>query len=439
MSGAADHPDWLEKLAAAMAELPEASLAIGFSGGLDSTVLLHALSQLPAARKRGLLALHVDHGNGAYSVQWAEHCRVFASRLGVEFQVVQANVQGIAEHGLEGAWRRARLEAFEANLPAPCVLGLAHHREDQAETLLLRLLHAAGSEGLAGMRRLRPLRGNETARWLWRPLLDVPRAPLREYAQRHGLEFIDDPANSDSRHARTRLRTHALPALREAFPDADARIAAAALRLREEADALRWVASNFIENHRHAHDSSLPAAELSLLPNALRREVVSRWLDALKLPRPPAGIWPRIVAELIGAAPDAKPKLHWNGAQLRRYRNRLFAFAPFDESPSFALEWNGTEPLPLPQGLGTLCIEPALPSPQRWLVRNRGGGERLRLQGVHRSLKHLLQESAIAPWQRGRLPLVFDADGQLLAAGEMTGDALKAQLAAHAAQLMLRR
>lgn len=421
MNTARVDPDWLAKLAADVASLPSGALWVGFSGGLDSTVLLHALAHIPAAREHGLVALHVDHGSAADSARWAEHCRTFTQGLGVDSKLVKAQVQDIAEYGLEGAWRRARYAAFEEVLPEPAVLALAQHRDDQVETLLLRLLHGAGGEGLAAMRSWRRLR-NHGERYLWRPLLDVPRSALHEYARAHPITPIDDPANHDPRHARVRLRKSVLPALREAFPDADARLVAAAARLRTEADALRDGAVRFIELHCDMPDprnidASLPGNELARLPHALLREVLSHWLDLRRLPRPPAAIWPRIVPELIEAAADAQATLHWRGAQLRRHRGRIFALAPFDEAASFALDWDGCLPLSLPHGLGTLAVQPVPTEPQRWLVRSRFGGERIRIGGMNRSLKHLMQQDALPPWERGRLPLLFDADGQLLAAG----------------------
>ncbi len=437
MSAAHSDTAWLAVLAADVAALPPGALWVGFSGGLDSAVLLHALAHIPAARERGLAALHVDHGSCGDSAHWAEHCRAFAAGLNIETRIVKANVRNVAELGLEGAWRRARHAAFEETLPEPAVLALAQHREDQVETLLLRLLHGAGHEGLAAMRRLRPLRSGETRRWLWRPLLDLPRQALRDYATAQRLTFIEDPANADPRHARVRLRASVMPALRDAFPEADARIAAAAGRMRGEADALRAVALGFLATHRHPHDASLPANELAALADALRREVVARWLDDLKLPRPPAAIWPRLVPELIEAAADAQANLHWRGAQLRRHRGRIFAFAPFDDVPPFVLGWNGLAPLSLPHGLGTLALDPAPTEPQRWQVRSREGGERIRIAGVNRSLKHLMQEAALPPWERGRLPLLFDADGQLLAAGaRWRADRFAARLATRNARLV---
>lgn len=433
MSSAHVDANWLVSLAADVAALPSGALWVGFSGGLDSTVLLHALAHIPAAREHGLVALHVDHGSAADSARWAEHCQAFAQGLGIESKIVKARTHDIAEYGLEGAWRRARYAAFEQVLPEPAVLALAQHRDDQVETLLLRLLHGAGCEGLAAMRSWRRLR-NDGERYLWRPLLDVPRSLLHEYARAHRITPIDDPANHDPRHARVRLRQTVLPTLREAFPDADSRLMAAVERLRSEADALREGAVRFIGLHCDMQDprqpdASLPGNELARLPHAMLREVLSHWLDMRGLPRPTAAIWTRIVPELIEAAAGTQANLHWRGAQLRRHRGRVFALAPFDDAPSFVLDWDGLAPLSLPHGLGTLAIDPVPTEPQRWQVRSRTGGERIRIAGMNRSLKHLMQQAALPPWQRGRLPLLFDADGQLLAAGSRwRADCLTAHL-----------
>ncbi|HJT96837.1 MAG TPA: tRNA lysidine(34) synthetase TilS, partial [Rhodanobacteraceae bacterium] len=189
-------------LDAALAGAPPGAVCVGYSGGLDSTVLLHALAASSAARARSLRALHVDHGLHADSAAWADHCRTFAATLAVPLDVVRVAVGTTRGQGLEAAARNARYAAFEAALAPGELVALAHHRDDQTETVLLKLLRGAGPEGLAGMRALRPLGPGH----LWRPLLDVPRDALRDYAQMHGLAFLDDPSNADTRHARNFLR-----------------------------------------------------------------------------------------------------------------------------------------------------------------------------------------------------------------------------------------
>ncbi len=404
-----------ECLAQRLAALPEGELWVGFSGGLDSTVLLHALARIPAARARRLTALHIDHDSSALSAQWAAHCSEVAARLGVAFATRRPVIEGIDALGLEAAWRRARHAVFSELLPSPGVLALAHHRDDQVETLLLRLLHGAGSEGLAGMRALRPLRSGESVRWLWRPLLDIPRAVLEAYARDRGLSFVDDPANADPRHARTRLRAAVLPALRSAFPDADARIADAAARLRAESDALDDAARALLDEALDTHDASLACAPLRAAPAATLRRGVGRWLDDLGLPRPPSGVWAVLRDELLDARPDATPELRWNGARVRRHRDRLFA-DPDDDAPAPApTRWDGRNPLAWSGR--RLSFDPPLRESRAFSVQPRAGGETLVLRGRHRSVKKLLQESDFPAWQRARLPLLFDMSGALCAVG----------------------
>lgn len=434
----------LNRLSEQLATLPPGAVWVGFSGGLDSTVLLHLLAALPAARARGLSALHVCHGLHPDAEAWTQHCARFAAMLDVPFHRADVTVTGMAEEGMEAAARRARHGAFAQRLPAPGVLALAHHRDDQAETLLLRLLHGAGHEGLAGMRVLRPLlrdklQRDDMARWLWRPLLDVPRTVLVDHAREHALDYIDDPANDDPRHARNRVRHITLPSMNVAFPDATARIAATASRLREEADALDALAFDLLQRHRDAGDGSLACEPLRTSPPALTRRVVGAWLDASDLPRPPPGIWSRLHADLINARPDATPVLAWHGARLRRHRDRLHADdGSHEPDADWTLHWDGTTPLALPNAAGTLTLEPASPHPMNWQVRPRRGGERLHLNGHHHSVKKLLQESGLPPWQRDALPLLFDADGRLLSiAGRWNDDAFSHWLAHSGTRLLL--
>lgn len=430
----------LKALSERLAALPPGALWVGFSGGMDSTVLLHLLAALPAARERGLTALHVCHGLHADADDWARRCEAFAVSLDVPFQRIDVTVSDIEHEGLEAAARRARHAAFAHRLPAPGVLALAHHRDDQAETLLLRLLHGAGHEGLAGMKMLRPLRRDDVMRWLWRPLLDVPRAVLAEYAREHALDYIDDPANAEPRHLRNRLRHSVLPALNAAFPEADARIAAAAQRLREEADALDALAQEVLQRHHDADDGSLACMSLRTSSPALARRLLGAWLDACGLPRPPPGIWSRLFPDLVNARQDATPSLAWRGARLRRYRDRLFADAGTSESRNdWSLAWDGLAPLTLPNGVGVLAFEPAPSTPSCFHIRPRHGGEILHLHGHHRVVKKLLQEAGLPPWQRDALPLMFDAQGRLLSiAARWNDDGFSRHLAQAGARLLLK-
>src|SRR5438445_2204018 len=196
-------------LDAALAILPEGGLVVALSGGMDSSVLLHALAASMHARARDLRALHVDHGLHPDSAHWAEHCRAFAARLDIPIETVRVAIDHDSGTGLEDAARRARMAAFAQNLRPGEVLALAQHRDDQAETVLLKLLRGAGPEGLGGMRVLREFGMGQ----LWRPLLDLTRAHLHEYAQARGLRWIEDPSNAHTQLRRNFLRQAILPRL----------------------------------------------------------------------------------------------------------------------------------------------------------------------------------------------------------------------------------
>jgi len=395
-------------LAAALAEIPDAALCVAYSGGPDSTALLHALAQLPAARARGLRALHVDHGLHADSVAWAEHCRRFCAELELPCQVVRVRVETHRGAGMEAAARHARYEAFAAQLRGGETLLLAHHRDDQAETVLLKLLRGAGPEGLGGMRERRPL----GAGTLWRPLLhDITRAQLHDYIVVHGLPCIDDPSNADTRLARNQLRHQILPRLAAHWPQAADSILHSATLSRAAADALRthWLAA-FDALHDTANGSLDAPGWLALAP-ALREPLLDHWLHECGLSAPTTAQRAQVERQ-CAARPGQSPCIRWPGAELHVWKGRLWARTPRPTiDPSWQAHWRG-EPLALPDG-GQLTMDnehARLPAPLN--VRLRRGGERIRPAGdAHtRELRDLFQQAALPPWQRLACPLLYEDD-----------------------------
>ena len=405
-------------LAAALAGAPAAPLCVGYSGGLDSSVLLHACARQASLRASGLRALHVDHGLHPHSAEWAVHCRRTCAALAVPLTVVRVAVAKDRGSGLEAAAREARHAAFAAALGPGETLALAHHRDDQAETLLLRLLRGAGTGGLGGMSAERPLAAGR----LWRPLLSLPRSILEAYAQTHRLHWIDDPSNADLSHDRNLLRHRVLPLLRQRWPGADAALARSARLLREDAGRLAGLDRGHLAALRGPDAAVLSVPGLLALDPATRRSVLRHWLHDLGLPMPPAAVIDGVDA-LLQARADANPLLRWPGAELRRHRDGLHAMPPLAPAAGdWTRAWNGLEPLHLPPGYGTLSL---LGDPWRFdpplTITPRCGGERLRLPGRthHTPLKDALQRLGVPPWQRDRLPLLHAPDGTLLAAGDL--------------------
>ncbi len=412
-----------DRLRHCIASARPGALCVGFSGGPDSTALLHALAQLPEARALGLRAIHIDHGLQASSTAWAQHCMDFGTLIDVPLTRVRVQVDTTRGEGLEAAARHARYAAFAEQLHAGEWLVLAHHRDDQIETVLLKLLRGAGPEGLAGMRERRPFaRG-----WLWRPLLETPRGALQRHLADHGLASIDDPANADARFARNRVRHAILPALRAAFPHADAAIVHAARQCRAAADYLAASAATALTPLRHA-DGTLDATGWLALPDGIRAPVLDAWLRTHGLPAPPDAARAELQRQAATAAADAAPRINWADAEVRVWNGCLHGMPRLAPPPTdWHAAWDGTR-LDLPPDCGVLELvatggptrPPGATNPSTLTVRLRRGGERIRPAGdTHtRDLRDLFQHARIPPWVRARCPLIH-ADDQLIAVADL--------------------
>ncbi|WP_230473371.1 tRNA lysidine(34) synthetase TilS [Dyella choica] len=402
-----------DTLQQALREHPEGPLCVAFSGGPDSSALLHALAHLPAARTRGLRAIHVDHGLHAQSARWAAHCRAFSATLGLACEVYVAKVDRSGGIGLEAAARHARYAIFAEHVHAHERLVFGHHQDDQAETVLLKLLRGAGPEGLGGMRVERPL-GPGLA---WRPLLDVPRQVLRDYIEAHDLPCIHDPSNDDRQLARNHLRHEVMPLLRAHWPQAMISITHSAMLCRMAADTLQqdWLAA--FENLRDDASNSLDARGWLALPSALRDPLLAHWLHAQGLSAPTTAQRQQLERQCT-AQEGQLPRIQWPGTEVHVWRNRLWAMALRSQPSSpGALSWQGEE-LRLPDG-GSLTLEPVSRLAVALEVRWRSGGERIKPAGDRhtRELRALFQSGAIPPWQRDFCPLLYEGD-QLVAVAD---------------------
>ena len=413
---------WTDDLRARIEADAPPALCVAFSGGPDSTALLHALAQLPVARGRGLRALHVDHGLHADSADWAKRCADLCESLAIPWTTLRVQVDHARGEGLEAAARRARYAAFSENLDEGEWLVLGHHRDDQVETVLLKLLRGAGPEGLGGMRGLRPFaRG-----FLWRPLLETPRGSLHKYLSEHGIPCIHDPANDDPRFARNALRRDILPRISKHWPHADASILHAAQLCRTAADYIGDAAQAALKILRRGTDT-LDVTGWLALPEALRAPMFDGWLHARGLSAPPDEPRAELERQAACAVDDSAILIAWPGAEVRVWDGRLHATPPLAAPPEdWQAEWNGA-PLALPRDCGTLTLvagtNPARAADVRLdrtlTVRLRRGGERIKPAGdPHtRELRDLFQQARMPPWLRMRCPLVFENHELIAVAG----------------------
>ncbi|MCL1633152.1 tRNA lysidine(34) synthetase TilS [Luteimonas sp. SX5] len=400
----------------ALRGMPPRPLHIGFSGGVDSTALLHLLSGIAAARDAGLRAIHVHHGLSPQADAWAAHCRRVCDALAIPLTVLRVEVARDGGEGPEAAARKARHAAFGSVLGEDEVLVTAHHRDDQAETFLLRALRASGPDGLGAMRPLRKF----GRCWLWRPLLGIPRSALSAYAREQDLSWIEDASNDDVSLDRNYLRHRVLPLLRERWPHADPAFALSAALCAESSALLADGDVAALADVRSLDPNALDAERLERIPMARRARVLRHWIEELALPPLPAQGIAAIEQDLIEAEPDAEAAFAWSGAVVRRWRGLLHADWQRPALPvDWSTEWDGRTPLTLPDG-GELALEGADRFDRPLRAHARQGGERIALPGRDHShaLKHVLQDLGVPPWERTRLPLLSDGV-DVFAAGDL--------------------
>lgn len=384
---------------------PRARVWVAYSGGLDSTVLLHLLH---AQGVQNLRAIHIHHGLQTAADGWARQARARCRALGVPLTVRRVAVNQAGGEGPEAAARAARYAAFAEILRPGDLLATAHHRDDQAETVLLRALRGSGIHGLAAMPVLAPL----GAAQLWRPLLALSRRQLRDYAQAQDLRWIDDPHNADPRYARSWLRAELMPRLAPHWPQAADSLARLAGRAAEAAGLLDELAQQDLQPLRHG-DALSVAGLLALSPARRRNALYHAW--CARWPAPSQAQLQALEREVLTARDDAQPCLRHEHGELRRFRDHLYLLPALPPRPPAG--WQRDWPLrrrvvELPDGLGRLQAARAPSLPLR--LRFARGGERLRPAGdAHtRGLKALCQVRGLPVWVRERMPLVYAIDGE---------------------------
>ncbi|MEJ2128029.1 MAG: tRNA lysidine(34) synthetase TilS [Woeseiaceae bacterium] len=397
-------------------------LVIGYSGGLDSTVLLHALAATRDEFGTVLSAIHVDHGLHEDSANWAQHCATFAKTLGVEFTSLAVDVETNAGQGTEAAARRARYDALRTSIHSGDWLLSAHHRDDQAETLLLNLLRGSGPAGLAGIGEVQPFAEG----WLVRPLLSCSRRELQDYANEQGLAWIDDPSNEDRQFDRNYLRHEVMPRLEQRWPEASSRLQQSALLAGEAATMLDQLADTDLQAVSDRPER-LSATGLRTLSSERQRNLLRYVVRELGLPAPPSGQLWSVVDDLVPARDDAQPLVEWPGVEVRRYRDCVYILAAAPEAATVEPVTMSRDGIELGAGMGELQLRPGADIGLSDAVIDRGleiryrqGGEEIKpLNQRHtKKLKKLLQEEGVVPWMRERLPLVYSGD-ELVAVGDL--------------------
>ena len=412
-------PDLISDFSERVATLPAgAPVCVGFSGGLDSAVLLHLFAEHGEKSGRKVTALHVHHGLSPNADTWVKFCERFCANHGVPLTVERVRVDLNATGGVEAAARMARYAVFAAR-PEPFI-ALAHHLDDQAETVLFQLLRGTGLKGIAAMPEMRPLVGGKQ---VFRPLLGQSRAQLRKFAQSQEMRWIEDESNDSTRHDRNFLRLELRPLLDSRFPgwqESLARFARHAGAAGELLDALAAVDGA----------PARPGPPLELreeLSEARRANVLRVWLARNAVAMPSEARLVEMARQLWQARDDARVRVEHGGVAIVRHRAEALierglapaALASAPQPQGWQVPWRQEPDVELGAERGLVHFESATGEGIRatlasgeWSFRPRRGGETIRLGADRptRTLKNLLQERDVPIWQRENLPLLFHGE-----------------------------
>ena len=419
---------------------------VAYSGGMDSHILLliakQSIEELRSSpvfldRTLSLSAIHINHQLNENSNQWQKHCEQVCADLQIPLLCEAVTISMEPGVSLEEQARVQRYQVFEKHLTASDLLLMAHHQDDQMETMLMRLLKGAGPTGLAGIPKQRAISGSGdgpvNGPLLLRPLLDVSRKQLLELATLNGLKWIEDPSNRSTKHDRNYLRHSVLPLLEQRWPGYRKTWSRTAGVFSEYAQLADQVA---VEDYRSAAAPEL--FQLRLLPlleldRFRQKNLIRLWLSQNELNNPEHGWVETILDEVATAVEDATPIFEANGWQVRRFNGLLHllsvsqvaALSSFDRSIQY--EWDLQSSIMI-SNVGVLSTEslssadwlsmPELaklnqglrqPNDERITVRFRQGGERCQPAGRSgsRPLKKLFNEHRIEPWLRDCMPLIY--------------------------------
>lgn len=412
---------------------------VAFSGGVDSSSLLHALARLIDQGDSSFVleAIHVNHGLQSESGEWAEHCRKFCEHLNVPLHVFLVDATPKTGESPEESARKERYRAFARQMQNGDQLFTAHHQEDQAETFLLQALRGAGPRGLAAMGMTTPFDAGQ----LMRPLLHFSQQSLQEYALREELEWIEDPTNQQQSADRNFIRHEILPRLKIRWPAAALTLSRSSDHCAEASQLVeRWAEEQLTDL---AVGDPMPLLESEPVENSKAR--IRYWLEMNGAGLPDAIHLHRIIREVINSREDAVSVVRWKNRNGREVKVRRFQGLLYMETGksleadggngkvlNFFMEWDLQQPLYIPEtgirlvartvsGVG---IRKDLLQGKKVTVRSRVGGERCHSGGSRqrRTLKNLLRERGIPPWERGRIPLIFVGDNLAQVVGHFICD-----------------
>ncbi|WMW82311.1 tRNA lysidine(34) synthetase TilS [Undibacterium cyanobacteriorum] len=412
------------------------SIAVAYSGGLDSTALVHLVARFAQEHKIMWFCVHVHHGLSPHADQWLQHCQQTCNELKCDFESVRVLVQANGE-GIEASARTARYRAIGevCQRRGAKVVLTAHHIDDQAETVLMQLMRGSGVRGLAGMEfenKAPKLLGCESLT-IARPLLGETRELLENYCASLKLSNVEDESNRDVRFVRNAVRAKIIPEFEDISHGFAERVARTACHMREANLLLEELAAEDLLTSS-LDDGGLALSHIARFSLPRRRNLFRYWMARNGLQMPTTMKLDEIMRQLIEAKEDARIQVHHNGVMFSRYQDRLYVVlnAPSVAGESATLEvvsivWAGEPSIELPGFSGKLYFKNADIGVahskllgQRLECRHRGTGERLRLgkNRPSRDMKSHFQSAGIPFWRRDQVPFIY-LNAKLLFVGEL--------------------
>ena len=410
-------------------------LYVGYSGGLDSHVLLHVIIELIG--KKRITAVHVNHQLSSNSDIWQKHCEDRCLEIGVDIICKTVSIKNRGT-GIEDAARNARYSVFEKLLKKNDLLILAHHADDQIETMLFRLFRGSGIKGMSGMPISRLLGNGE----LFRPLLPFFRRDLESYALANQINWIEDDSNLDVSFDRNFIRHKLIPTINERWPNSSFQLNRSANIFAESDFLINILAQKdfaIVTEVSERVGWSISIDKLNGFEIIRQKNILRYWFNLHNLTLPSYAVLDNALDQMIGSKADAEPIVSWGDLQLRRFNKKLYLL-PFNfDDPNYSfkkkkglellekysIKWDGSSQLILPDS-SSLCVKRKIKGglkmdfKKNLEIRFRSGGERCKPKGRSGSntLKKLFQEYSLEPWLRNNIPLIY-IDNHLAAVGDL--------------------
>lgn len=410
-------------------------LYVGYSGGLDSHVLVHVMVELVGKKK--ITVVHVNHQLSANSDIWQEHCEDICLELGVDIICKTVSIKNRGT-GIEDAAREARYGIFEKLLKKNDLLILAHHADDQIETMLFRLFRGSGIKGMSGMPISRLLGNGE----LFRPLLPFFRRDLESYALANQINWIEDDSNLDVAFDRNFIRHKLIPTINERWPNSSFQLNRSANIFAESDFLINILAQKdfaIVTEVSERVGWSISIGKLNGFEIIRQKNILRYWFNLHNLTLPSYAVLDNALDQMIGSKADAEPIVSWGDLQLRRFNKKLYLLPFKSDDPNYSfkkkkglellekysIKWDGSSQLILPDS-SSLCVKRKIKGGLRMdfkknlEIRFRSGGERCKPKGRSGSntLKKLFQEYSLEPWLRNNIPLIY-IDNHLAAVGDL--------------------